>query len=237
MPTAGWYDDPQGGGGQRWWDGQRWTEHIVPPPPPGAPGASTAPGGTPSTAPASGSGGGGKTALIIVLVVAVLLVVVIGGVVAVFSLRSGLTGMFDSALSGGSITVEQSDEAPVTGDAPTPAPDDRLEGEVSAGHQRSFVVASGTSWVLEFEAPDGLLVIDVRGQEDFDPLAQLEDADTGRVLARNDDRDADQRARYGGDTFDSLLEVEVEAGRYRLAVDGFAGQGGPGVVAFPVVGE
>ncbi|MEX2550710.1 MAG: DUF2510 domain-containing protein [Nitriliruptoraceae bacterium] len=236
MPTAGWYDDPQGGGGQRWWDGERWTEHIVPPPPPGAAGA-TAVAGAASSTPAETGSGGGKTALIVVLVVAVLLLVVVGGIAAVFGLRSGLTGMFDIARSGSGITVEQSDGGSITGDAPAPAPNDRLDGEVTAGHQRSFEVSSGGSWVLEFEAPDGLLVIDVRGQEGFDPVAHLEDADTGRVIARNDDRDADGRARYGGGTFDALLEVEVEAGRYRLVVDGFAGGGGPGVVAFPVVGE
>ncbi len=245
MPTAGWYEDPQGGGGQRWWDGQRWTEHIVPPPPPGAPGASaaapgarTAAGGTPSTSGARGSGGGGKTVLIVLLVVAVLvLLVVVGGVAAVFGLRSGLDGLFDAAGSGGGFSVEQSSEEPITGDAPTREPDDRLDGEVSAGHQRAFEVASGASWVLEFDAPDGRLVIDVRGQDDLDPVAQLEHVDSGRVLASNDDRDMDQQARYGGDTFDSLIDVEVAAGRYRLVVDGFAGQGGPGVVAFPVVGE
>ncbi len=237
MPMAGWYDDPQGGGGQRWWDGQRWTEHVVPPPPPGAPGAVPAAGGTPSGTSATGSTGGGRTTLVVVLVVAVLLLVVIGGVFAVFGLRAGLAGVFDVARSGGDISVEQSSEEEITGDAPTRQPDDRVDGEVSAGHQRSFAVASDASWTLEFEAPDGFLVVDVRGQADFDPVAQLEEVDSGRVLARNDDRDMDQQAHYGGGTFDSLIEVEVEAGRYRLVVEGFAGDGGPGVVAFPVVGQ
>ncbi len=237
MPTAGWYDDPQGGGGKRWWDGQRWTEHIVPPPPPGAPGAVAATGGTPSLTTSGGSTGGGRTVLIVVLVVAVLLLVVFGGIVAVFGLRSGLDELFGAARSGGGVSVEQSSEAPITGEAPAPDADDRVAGAVSAGHQRAFEVPSGASWVLEFEAPGGRVVIDVRGQGEFNPVARLEDVRSGRVLARNDDRDPDQQARHGGDTLDPLIDVEVAAGRYRLVVDGFAGQGGPGVVAFPVVGE
>jgi hypothetical protein len=56
------------------------------------------------------------------------------------------------------------------------------------------------------------------------------------VIGRNDDRSMSQMERYGGDFLDSLLEVDVTAGRYRVVVEGWAGNGGRATVSFPVTG-
>ncbi len=109
-------------------------------------------------------------------------------------------------------------------------------GTVTAGEERSFVVDDGGEWELVVEAPGGLLVIDARGADDFDPVLTLFDGD-GREVATNDDRSSQQQERYGGGTFDALIEQEVPAaGSYRIVITGFAGQGGSGQVSFPVVG-
>ncbi|MFO7960197.1 MAG: DVUA0089 family protein [Nitriliruptoraceae bacterium] len=247
MAEPGWYEDPHRGGGRRWWDGQRWSEHAIPPPPtsppgvipppPGAPTAGTAPGGpagptfvpapgdlTPAMRPAattpsapgtsrpvtSGAAGGRSSRLLPVLLGLVALIA-IGGVVAFL-------------LSG--------DDGDDADDAVAP----RVTGTVTAGEERSFSVPDGGEWELVVEAPAGLLVIDARGADDFDPVLTLFDAD-GRELATNDDRSSQQQGRYGGGTFDALIEQEVPAaGSYRIVITGFAGQGGSGQVSFPVVG-
>jgi len=118
-------------------------------------------------------------------------------------------------------------------DAAEPPP---VTGTVTAGEERSFTVADDGEWELVVEVPAGLLVIDARGVDGFDPVVTLV-GDDGRELARNDDRSSQQQERYGGGTFDALIAQEVPAaGRYRIVVTGFAGQGGAGQVSFPVVG-
>ena len=106
---------------------------------------------------------------------------------------------------------------------------------IAAGDQRAFEVPENGEWELVIEVPAGLLVIDARGEDGFDPVAQLQDAG-GQQIDRNDDRSSDQLDRYGGEVFDSLIEREVPAGTYRVVITGFAGQGGSGQVGFPIVG-
>jgi|GEM_PF-3009554 len=247
MAQPGWYEDPHGGGGQRWWDGERWSEHtippppapsppgVIPPPPTAAPPTGTAPvslaGPTfvpapgesapaarsstsvppriadPSRPPTASSGGGRSSKLLLVLL-GLAFVVGIGAVVA--------------------LLLTDDDADPVA--EPPPA------GAIGAGEERSFTVADEEEWELEVEVPAGQLVVDVRGEDGFDPVVTLLAAD-GRELARNDDRSSQQQDRYGGGTFDALLEQEIEtAGSYRVVITGFAGQGGSGQVSFPVVG-
>lgn len=247
MAQPGWYQDPHGGGGQRWWDGERWSEHtippppapsppgVIPPPPSGAPPAGTAPAGpagpafvpapgdpAPAVRPAatppgaaaparpstSGGGAGGRSSKVLLVVLGLVFVV---GIVAVVALL----------LAG--------DDADQPEDPP-PA------GAITAGEERSFTVADDGQWELEIEVPAGLLVIDVRGEDGFDPVATLVTAD-GRELARNDDRSPQQQDRYGGGMFDSLIEQEIPTpGSYRVVITGFAARSGSGQVSFPVVG-
>src|SRR6056297_1495191 len=240
MAEPGWYEDPHRGGGRRWWDGQRWSEHVIPPPPtsppgvvpppPGGPPAGTSQGGpagpafvpapddltpamrpTATTPSAPGrptpSAAGGRSSRLLPVLLGLLALVAIGGVVAFL-----LWGDDDAA-----------EPPPVT-------------GTVTAGEERSFTVADDGEWELVVEVPAGLLVIDARGVDGFDPVVTLV-GDDGRELARNDDRSSQQQERYGGGTFDALIAQEVPAaGRYRIVVTGFAGQGGAGQVSFPVVG-
>ena len=106
---------------------------------------------------------------------------------------------------------------------------------VASGDQRDLVVGEDGRAELAIMVPEGLLVIDVRGVEGFDPVAALLD-ERGQELDRNDDRSMEQLERYGGGVFDSLIEQEVTAGTYRVVVTGFAGAGGEAEVRFPVVG-
>jgi hypothetical protein len=230
MPEAGWYDDPQGGGGRRWWDGERWSEHTTPPPgsmpaasatpppPPGAPPAATgweqqtgagAGGWQASTTPAAGTGGPAPAtkggAGKLVAVILALVVVVGVGIAVAVLLSAG------------------SDDPEV------------VATDVIAGGERTVSVPVNGSWDMEMDLPAGLVVIDVRGLDGFDPVLELYDS-AGNQVARNDDRSSDHEARYGGGFFDSLIEVEIPAGRYRIVIDGFAGEGGEATIAFPVTG-
>jgi hypothetical protein len=228
MPEAGWYDDPQGGGGRRWWDGERWSEHTTPPPgsmpaasasPPPPPGAPAAAGNTQARAqgatwqatsiPAAGTGASAPAskggAGKIVAVILAIVVVVGIGIAAAVLLSSG------------------SDDPEV------------VATDVIAGDERTFSVPANGSWEMEMDLPAGLVVIDVRGLDGFDPVLELYDS-AGNQVARNDDRSSDQEDRYGGGFFDSLVEVEVPAGRYRIVVDGFAGEGGEATIVLPVTG-
>jgi hypothetical protein len=228
MPEAGWYDDPQGGGGKRWWDGERWSEHTTPPPgsmppaaatpppPPGAPttatgwdaqaGTSTA-GWQASTTPATTgtSAPARKGGAGKVVALILALVIVVGIGVVVAMLVSG------------------SDDPEV------------VAADVVAGGERTISVPFDGHWDMETDLPAGLVVIDVRGLDGFDPVLELYDS-TGMQVARNDDRSSDQEARYGGGFYDSLIEVDVPAGRYRIEVHGFAGQSGEATIAFPIIG-
>jgi hypothetical protein len=244
MAQPGWYADPHGGGGQRWWDGARWSEHtippppapsppgVIPPPPSGAPPAGTAPAGptfvpapgdpapairpaaaVPSLATASrpgadaGAGSGGRPPKLLLVLLALVFVVAIGAVVAF-----------------------------LLGDDAEEAVDPSGVGRITAGEERPFTVPDDGEWELVIEVPAGQLVIDARGIDEFDPVATLFDA-AGRELASNDDRSSGQQDRYGGGTFDALIEQEIPtAGSYRVVITGFAGQGGSGQVSFPVVG-
>lgn len=240
MPEAGWYDDPQGGGGKRWWDGERWSEHTTPPAgsmpqtpaaPPAPPGAPAAGGWNQQASPAAGTwqptaatpaagapkkGGAGK----IVALVLVVLVVVVGiGVFLVVQLFSGsdaLDVVARDIVQGEGETFQE-------------------EGEIAQVEGETVQIPSDGTWEMEVDLPDGLVVIDVRGLDDFDPVVELYDS-SGTSVARNDDRSSGQQERYGGGFFDSLVEVEVPAGQYRVVVDGFAGEGGRATVSFPVTG-
>ena len=106
---------------------------------------------------------------------------------------------------------------------------------VTAGEQHRFTVPEDGQWELVIEVPAGMLVLDVRGLDGFDPVAALIDAG-GQEIDRNDDRSMEQLERWGGGVFDSLIEREVPAGTYRVVVTGFAGQGGAGELTLPVVG-
>ena len=233
MPEQGWYEDPQGGGGQRWWDGQRWTEHTTPPPtnvppPPvgGAPvappqadpgmvgtGAPTAGGygtaGTPGAGytPAAAAGASGAKGGAGKLIAIIVGLLLLAGVAVVVVLL--LTGDGDG--------------------------DDAELGTLRAGDSRQFEVPQGGEWTVTIEAPAGLLVIDARGLDGFDPVAELRD-EGGRQLDRNDDRSFAQQEEYGGGGLDSLIEIEVPAGTYRVVITGFASEGGSGIVSFPIVG-
>ncbi len=225
MPEPGWYDDPTGEAPQRWWDGERWTEHVSSPGTPAVPPAPTPPAPTPpAPAPPPGPGVGATVAAPLTPPApefptpapaassargskAPLLIV--GTIVVVLA----IIGIAVFLLArGGSGT----------------------EG-IDAGHRVDLAVESEGSWEYEFEAPAGTLVIDVRGDGSFDPVAFLQDS-SGRQLAMNDDRSAEQREEYGGDFLDSLIEIDVAEGRYRLIVEGWMGAAGTGQALFPVVG-
>lgn len=266
MAEPGWYEDPHRGGGRRWWDGQRWSEHAIPPPPtsppgvipppPGAPTAGTAPGGpagptfvpapgdltpamrpaattpsAPGTSPPSATPGtstpnapGTSTPSAPGTSRPVTSGAAGGRSSRLLPVLLGLVALI--AIGGVVAFLLSGDDA----EAP------RATGTVTAGEERSFSVPDAGEWELVVEAPAGLLVIDARGADDFDPVLTLFDAD-GRELATNDDRSSQQQGRYGGGTFDALIEQEVPAaGSYRIVITGFAGQGGSGQVSFPVVG-
>lgn len=241
MPEAGWYDDPQGGGGMRWWDGERWSEHTTPPPgslpepaatPPPAPGAPAAPatgsweqgggaaagswdqqdataagGWQPAATPASSPQptAAKKGGAGKIVALILVLVVVVGVGVVVAMLLSG------------------SDDVDV------------VAVDVAQADGTTAQVPQGGTWEMEIDLPSGLLVIDVRGLDGFDPVLELYDP-SGAQIGRNDDRSFDQMETYGGDFLDSLLEIEVSAGRHRVVVEGFASQSGRASVTFPITG-
>jgi hypothetical protein len=228
MPEAGWYDDPQGGGGKRWWDGERWSEHTTPPPgsippaaatPPAPPGAPAAAGWDPQPAAggwqagaAAGQGTPGvqptpqKGGAGKIVALILGLVVIVGIGVVVAMLLSG-----------------SSDDPEV------------VATDVVRGEDRTVEVPEDGTWEMEVDLPAGPVVIDVRGEDDFDPVVTLYDS-SGTEVARNDDRSGDQQSRFGGGFFDSLIETEVAAGRYRVEVRGFGGHGGRAIVSFPTAG-
>ena len=115
--------------------------------------------------------------------------------------------------------------------------DDAVDGDtIAVSDSFTYEVAEDGSWELDLDAPGGQVVIDVRGSDGFDPVAELVDPGSGERIGRNDDRSMAHLEQYGGDRLDSLLELDLPVGEYRLVVTGFAGQGGDGVVTFPVVG-
>ena len=241
MVAPGWYEDPHGGGGQRWWDGERWSEHTAPAVQPAAPAAPPAPPAPPAAVPGQavpgqaapgqavpeqhtswqptagqqgsvtpdhqgGPSSGGSSSG------GKLLAVLAGLVVLVVVIGVGVW-----ALVGGG--------------------DDAVEADtIATGDSFTYEVAEDGSWELDLDAPGGLVVIDVRGLDGFDPVAELVDPSSGERIGRNDDRSTAHLDEYGGDRLDSLLELDLSAGSYRLVVTGFGGQGGDGVVTFPVVG-
>lgn len=230
MPEPGWYDDPTGESAQRWWDGERWTEHVSAPSTPQAPQAPTPPAPTPAApvppAPAPPPGPSGSATMAGSLPPAApsfpsaapaassgggskAPLLIIGAIVVVLA----IAGVVAVLLAGGGSSA--------TG--------------IDAGHRVNLSVESDGSWEYEFEAPAGTLVIDVRGDGGFDPVAYLQD-ESGRELAMNDDRSVEHLEEYGGDWLDSLIEIDVSEGRYRLIVEEWSGQAGTGQALFPVVG-
>lgn len=142
------------------------------------------------------------------------LIAVASAVVVVGLLATGLL-MFGAAISQQRTTI------------------DRLE----PGHQVTYRVTRNGSWQIEFDAPAGRLVADVRGHDGLDPMAGLIDVSNGRQIAFNDDRgDAGVRA-FGGHHLDALIDIELPPGRYRLVIEGWNGQAGNGHVRFAVVGS
>lgn len=220
MPEPGWYDDPLGEAAQRWWDGTAWTEQTS-----DAPTIIANLPQSPAVEP---------------------------GMPAQPGVGAGVGAGFEPAVGAIRPPLDQ----------PAPAPSGRrtwlfvalavlgvvvigvvlvvvlpLGGSVRAGTEVTFEVPPNGFWEYEFTAPQGRLVIDVRGDRGFDPVAFLEDAETGRLLLENDDRTSDQLSEFGGGRFDSLLDSWVPAGTYRLIVEEYAGEGGSGTVSFPIAGE
>jgi len=239
MVRAGWYDDPVGAQDLRWWDGSRWTGHVrddptgtppqvaarppqaSPPPPQASPPppqvAALPPQASPPPAAAGASRGGGRRLLPILSLLVIGWLVVVG-----FGADDG----------------PNSDPAPGVPAEPEPgdpAPADTELGEVSADRVTPFVVARDGVWVAELEVPTGRLVLDVRGTAGFDPVTTLQDAE-GRDLAFNDDRSTEELETFGGGVLDSLIDVRVEAGRYRVLVEEWNGNPGDGVLLLPIVG-
>lgn len=214
MPEPGWYDDPTGESPQRWWDGEQWTEHVsgAPTPPPPGPGAD--PGATmaaPLPMPAAAPGfPAAAPAAASSGGGSKAPLLIVGAVVVVIAIAGFAAVLLSGGGGSGSVGIDP-------------------------GHRVDLSVESGSSWEYEFEAPAGTLVIDVRGDGGFDPVAYLEDA-SGRELAMNDDRSVEHLEQYGGDWLDSLIEIDVAEGSYRLIVEEWSGQPGTGQALFPVVG-
>ncbi|MFP4149212.1 MAG: DVUA0089 family protein [Nitriliruptoraceae bacterium] len=235
MPEAGWYDDPQGGGGKRWWDGERWSEHTTPPPesvppvgttPPPPPGAATT-GTPPATAPGAAAQGGWVARPDAGAWQA-------GSSAASTGSSTGSAGRIVAVIVGLVVLVGLGVLAAllVTGtDEPEVVAADGFPIEV-----RTVEVPANGTFDLEVDLPAGMVVIDVRGLDGFDPMVELYD-DRGNQIARNDDRSGDQTARFGGGFFDAMIETEVPAGRYRVTILGYADEGGTATVEFPVLGE
>jgi hypothetical protein len=215
MAQPGWYDDPAGRGGRRWWDGTQWTAYTSDPAQgtlhaQGTPSAPTFEASTPTS---TGMRRGVAVASVVVLVV----LLGMGGLLA----RSFLED-------------EGGERAATSGDGPLSF----LDGgdELRPGESRRFSVGANATWDLEFTAPGGRLVIDVRGDDSFDSVARIEHADSRMIIDTNDDRGSQQVGNTDGGWADPLLDVTVSAGRYRLVVEGYNQRAGAGEVRFPVVG-
>lgn len=231
MVEPGWYPDPAASqpGQLRWWDGTDWTDDTVlpaaspPEPATGAPAggftapaaASTTPftppgqptppagiaaGPYPPVAPARANRGCGLAILVLVVVLA------IGGLVL-------------------GLIVVSSDSGPTTGAPPV---DTGSIVALNRGDAVPFSVGRNGTWTAIADIPAGRMVLDVRGVSGFDPVTTVYDAQTGSEVAYNDDRNADQLAQYGGDRYDSLIDVDLPAGRYLIEVRGFGGRSGAG---------
>lgn len=98
-------------------------------------------------------------------------------------------------------------------DLPLPPSEPRLgadDGEVEAG---------GEVLVALLVPEPSAVTIDVRSTSGLDPVAALYTSD-GRMIATNDDR-GDVDVRVGGDWLDPLLDVDLDAETYVLAVRGW----------------
>lgn len=186
-------------------------------PPPGAPVATpvwgqTQAGYAPTPGPASWepveparSGSGVRTGLIVAAVVAV---VVLAGVAFVFV-----------GLLGGVATID-TDDFGITSD------DVAFGGEVQVGDVVDGRVPRDGAFEVDLVIDRfSDVTIDVRGQGSFDAVAELVD-ESGDTRAFNDDRGGSGVQRIGGDDLDPLLEVDLEAGTYRLSIRGFSGESG-----------
>ncbi|WP_052667473.1 DUF2510 domain-containing protein [Nitriliruptor alkaliphilus] len=196
-------------------------------PPPGAPGATptwgdTSGGWADTSSPTSWdpveptrSSKGARTGLLLVGIAAF---VVLAGVAFVsIGVFSGISA-FDGDDFGGT-AFDGDDFGGTAGDV-------EFGGEVRVGD----VVSGSVPWDGAFEVDlviDAFsdVTIDVRGQGGFDGVAELRDG-SGDTRAFNDDRGGSGVQRVGGDDLDPLLEVDLEAGTYRLSIRGFAGESG-----------
>jgi hypothetical protein len=233
MPEPGWYPDPHDPHASlRWWDGQNWTEHLhhsdassdddthrggddlqlgnLP--------SSDAPWDLTGMLAASSPRGDvnapqrPSTASLRPHTSSIVSWMLVAVIVAI-AVAAGLIAL-GATLSEGRATIDN----------------------LSPGHQQTYRVTRNGAWEVEFFAPEGRLVIDVRGHADFDPMAGLVAIDSNQEIYFNDDRGDDGASRFGGHPLDALIEVNIDAGHYRLVVSGWNGQAGDGRVIFVDVG-
>lgn len=181
----------------------------------------TADGAPPGPGATRGSGATGARvgAIVAAVVVVVVVLAVIG---SVGTLVSTSEDVFEDVVQ----------DAPVDGpviadDAPMRSSDVR-PGVI--GPRETFSVPL----VLEPEEVTGPLVIQVRGDGGLDAIVTLYDG--GTEVARNDDRGADGVQRFGGDSLDPLLELELDPGTYRLEVTGFGSSSGSFTIQVETLG-
>lgn len=205
--AAGW-----GSGSATGATGAPWTRGTAAPPTtPAAPSWGSAGGGAPGApawqAPPRPSSNGVRIGLIVAAVVAVVIVAIVGiafvGLVGFRSSFSDFTvdeGIGDGFAWGGEV---------VTGEG------------VTLGGTAHGSVPDGGVYEFDLVVPSGgAVTIDVRA-DGFDAVAQITDG-SGTSIAENDDRDFSA----GGDSFDPLIQVDLEPGTYRVQVRGFAGDFG-----------
>lgn len=232
MPEPGWYPDPHNPHASlRWWDGQTWTEHLHDSDE--ASDHDTHRGGDPRLGDTPSSDAPWD----------------LTGMLAASSprddadapqrpsganLRPRTSRIVSWTLVAGLIAVAVA--AGLISLGATLSEDRVTIDDLAPGYQQTYRVTRNGTWEVAFFAPEGRLAIDVRGHADFDPIASLIAIDSDREISSNNDRGVDGVSRFGGHHLDALVDVRIDAGRYRLMVSGWNGQAGGGHVIFVDVG-